>query len=58
MEPSEAAGFILGTLKNYTTCKFYRLVKAIKDDPEVNKKQATSQLARFTPTASRPASNP
>jgi type I restriction enzyme R subunit len=35
-------------LKNYTTYKaFYRLVKAIENDPEVNKKQATSQLARF-----------
>jgi type I restriction enzyme R subunit len=41
-------GFILDVLKNYTTYKaFYRLVKAIEDDPEVNKKQATSQLARF-----------
>jgi type I restriction enzyme R subunit len=41
-------GFILDVLKNYATYKaFYRLVKAIEDDPEVNKKQATSQLARF-----------
>jgi type I restriction enzyme R subunit len=41
-------GFILDVLKNYTTYKsFYRLVKAIEDDPKVNKKQATSQLARF-----------
>jgi type I restriction enzyme R subunit len=41
-------GFILDVLKNYTTYKaFYRLVKAAVDDPEVNKKQATSQLARF-----------
>lgn len=41
-------GFILDVLKNYTTYKaFYRLVKAIEGDPKVNKKQATSQLARF-----------
>ena len=41
-------GFILDVLKNYTTYKaFYRLVKSVEDDPKVNKKQATSQLARF-----------
>lgn len=41
-------GFILDVLKNYTTYKaFYRLVKAVEDDPKVNKKQASSQLARF-----------
>ncbi|MFO0666768.1 MAG: type I restriction endonuclease [Polyangiaceae bacterium] len=41
-------GFILDVLKNYTTYKaYYRLVKAVEDDPKVNKKQATSQLARF-----------
>lgn len=41
-------GFILDVLKSYTTYKaFYRLVKAVEDDPKVNKKQATSQLARF-----------
>jgi type I restriction enzyme R subunit len=41
-------GFILDVLKNYTTYKaFYRLVKATEDDPEVNKRKATSQLARF-----------
>ncbi|HMC95539.1 MAG TPA: type I restriction endonuclease, partial [Polyangia bacterium] len=41
-------GFILDVLRSYTTYKsFYRLVKAIEDDPKVNKKQATSQLARF-----------
>jgi type I restriction enzyme R subunit len=40
--------FILDVLKNYTTYKaFYRLVKASEEDPKVNKKQATSQLARF-----------
>jgi type I restriction enzyme R subunit len=41
-------GFILDVLKSYTTYKaFYRLVKAAQDDPKVNKKHATSQLARF-----------
>jgi type I restriction enzyme R subunit len=41
-------GFILDVLKNYTTYKaFYRLVKATEDDPQVNKRKATSQLARF-----------
>jgi len=40
--------FILDVLKSYTTYKaFYRLVKAIEDDPNVNKRKATSQLARF-----------
>jgi type I restriction enzyme R subunit len=42
-------GFILDVLKNYTTYRaYYRLVKAIEDDPKVNKKQAATQLARFT----------
>jgi type I restriction enzyme, R subunit len=41
-------GFILDVLKNYTTYSaFYRLVKAIEDDPKVNKKKAQSELARF-----------
>jgi type I restriction enzyme R subunit len=41
-------GFILDVLKSYTTYKaFYRLVKAVEDDPKVNKKKATSELARF-----------
>lgn len=41
-------GFILDVLKGYTTYKaFYRLAKAIEDDPKVSKKQATRQLARF-----------
>ncbi len=40
--------FILDVLKNYTTYKaFYRLVKATEEDPNVNKRKATSQLARF-----------
>ncbi len=41
-------GFILDVLRGYTTYKtFYRLAKAIADDPRVGKKQATRQLARF-----------
>jgi type I restriction enzyme R subunit len=41
-------GFILDVLKGYTTYKtFYKLAKAIEDDPKVSKKQATRQLARF-----------
>ena len=41
-------GFILDVLKNYTTYRaYYRLVKATEDDPRVNKRHATSQLARF-----------
>ena len=41
-------GFILDVLRGYTTYKtFYRLAKAIHDDPKVSKKQATRQLARF-----------
>jgi len=41
-------GFILDVLRSYTTYKtFYRLAKAIEDDPKVSKKQATRQLARF-----------
>ncbi|MFH2006822.1 MAG: type I restriction endonuclease [bacterium] len=40
--------FILDVLKHYTTYKtYYRLVKAIEEDPRVNKKKATSALARF-----------
>ncbi len=41
-------GFILDVLKNYTTYQtYYRLVKAIEDDPQVEKKKATKTLARF-----------
>ena len=33
--------FILDVLKNYTTYKtYYRLIKSIEDDPEVDKKKA------------------
>ena len=41
-------GFILDVLKNYTTYKtYYRLVKAIDDDPQVSKSKAAKALARF-----------
>lgn len=40
--------FILDVLKNYTTYKtYYRLIKAIEDDPEVSKSKAAKALARF-----------
>jgi type I restriction enzyme R subunit len=41
-------GFILDVLKHYTTYKtYYRLVKTIEDDPQVEKHKATKTLARF-----------
>jgi type I restriction enzyme R subunit len=41
-------GFILDVLKNYTTYKaYYGLIKAIEDDPKVEKKKASAALARF-----------
>ncbi|MFC1481079.1 type I restriction endonuclease subunit R [Candidatus Neomarinimicrobiota bacterium] len=40
--------FILDVLKHYTTYKtYYRLVKSIEDDPEVDKKKAARALARY-----------
>ena len=41
-------GFILDVLKNYTTyATYYRLVKAVEDDPNLPKKKATRALAKF-----------
>lgn len=41
-------GFILDVLKNYMTYKtYYRLAKAIEDDPTVEKKKARRAIARF-----------
>ena len=41
-------GFILDVLKNYTTYKtYYRLIKSIEDDPQVDKRKAARALARF-----------
>lgn len=41
-------GFILDVLKNYTTYKtYFRLSKAIAEDPTINKKKAARAIARF-----------
>ena len=41
-------GFILDVVKNYTTyATYYRLVKAIEDDPDLPKKKAARALAKF-----------
>ena len=41
-------GFILDVLKNYTTyATFYKLVKAVEDDPNLPKKKAVRSLAKF-----------
>lgn len=41
-------GFILDVLSHYTTYKtYYRLVKSVADDPEVDKRKAARALARF-----------
>ena len=41
--------FILDVLAHYTTYKaYYKLIKSIEDDPEVDKKKASRALARFT----------
>lgn len=48
MKQAIEEGFILDVLQNYTTYKtYYRLVKSIEDDPEVDKKKAARALARF-----------
>ena len=41
-------GFILDVLQHYTTYKtYYKLSKAIEDDPEVDEKKAKKAIARF-----------
>ena len=41
-------GFILDVLANYTTYKtYYRLLKAVADDPKLPKKKAARALAKF-----------
>ncbi len=41
-------GFILDVLRGYTTYKrYFKLVKAVQDDPELDKKKASRALARF-----------
>ena len=41
-------GFIMDVLLNYTTYKtYFRLTKAIEDDPKIQKKKASRAIARF-----------
>ncbi len=41
-------GFILDVLKGYTTYKrYFKLVKSVADDPELDKRKASRALARF-----------
>jgi type I restriction enzyme R subunit len=41
-------GFILDVVKNYTTyATYYRLVKAVEDDPDLPRKKAARALAKF-----------
>lgn len=41
-------GFILDVLENYTTYElYYKLTKAIEDDPNLNKKKAAKAIGRF-----------
>lgn len=41
-------GFILDVLQNYTTYQtYFRLSKAIEEDPQINKRKATRAIARF-----------
>lgn len=48
MKQAIEESFILDVLKNYTTYKtYFKLSKAIEDDPKVNKKKASRAIARF-----------
>ena len=48
MKQAIEEGFILDVLSHYTTYKtYYKLIKSIEDDPEVDKKKAARALARF-----------
>ena len=41
-------GFILDVLQNYTTYKLYfKLTKAIEEDPRINKKKATQAIGKY-----------
>lgn len=41
-------GFIMDVLQNYTTYKtYFRLTKAIQEDPQIHKKKASKAIARF-----------
>ena len=48
MKQAIEEGFIMDVLKNYTTYNsYYKLVKAIEEDPEFDKKQAARKLRAF-----------
>lgn len=48
MKQAIEEGFIMDVLKNYTTYNsYYKLIKAIQDDPEFEKKQAQKKLRAF-----------
>lgn len=48
MKQAIQEGFILDVLQNYTTYELYfKLSKAIEDDPELNKKKAAKAIGRF-----------
>ena len=48
MKQAIEEGFIMDVLEHYTTYdSFYKIVKAVKDDPEFDLKQATKKLRAF-----------
>ena len=48
MKQAIEEGFIVDVLRNYTPVKsYYRLIKAIEDDPEYDVKKATKKLRRY-----------
>jgi type I restriction enzyme, R subunit len=48
MRQAIAEGFILDVLERYTTYRaYYKLIKTVATDPEVEKRRASSQLRRF-----------
>lgn len=48
MRQAMEEGFIMDVLKSYTTYKaYYKLLKAVEDDPNVERKKAAKALARF-----------
>ncbi len=48
MKQAIEEGFILDVLQNYVTYEtFYKVEKSINDDPEVAKRKATQEIARF-----------
>lgn len=51
MKQAIQEGFILDTLKNYTTYNsYYKLLKAVEDDPKYDKKRANRKLKQFVET--------